>query len=198
MRSRNASATDPDTYSAGEVASIFKDEITARHLIDWDDKAWFRPSFYMDPRASGTLLSPIERDQRDRTELTRGTAPERRYTFMDLLWLGIFLYAKKTFERTKVRNAAKRASEVIKALRETNDSRIPARSRLLFFREDTYLLEDSGEVRPLPPAKQLPLTGLFAADVASELRGRIEVLAARNELHAVLTVDTPSETPTGS
>jgi hypothetical protein len=194
MRQRQAASTTPETYTAGEVAKIFPGEISAQNLGNWDEKDWFRPSFYADTDAPGGVITPAERNDRPRNQ----GAPERRYSFTDLLWLGIFVHAKRTFERTGVANAAKRASTVVKALRDTDDVRIPARSRLLFLEGDAYVLEDSGEVRPLPPAKQLALTGLFGAEVAAELRGRLEVLSARSEIHSPASIDNAIEDQTGT
>jgi hypothetical protein len=182
---RRPAATRPDTYTAGEVGGIFHGDVNERGLADWDERGWFRPSFYEDREAPGGVIPPAERDKRMRN---RG-APGRRYTFIDLLWLGLFIHVKKVFVSTGVANPVKRASKVIEALRKEGDDRIPSRSRLLFLRENAYLLEEGGTVRPVGDAKQLALTGVFAADLAAKVQGRIEVLAARSELHSVLTVD---------
>jgi hypothetical protein len=181
---RRPSDTSPPTYTAGEVASIFKEEgVTTSGLAKWDEAEMFRPSFYFDDQAEGRLQSRAVRDRLVQTEGKDRGNPRRRYTFHDLLWLRLFFYVKE--ELRGIPQSSRLPAKVLAELR-TLDDKPPPTARLVFVGKDVYVLGDRGEARCLTRPGQLALRQLIEPTaLAAEVRGRLHVLAGRREIREV-------------
>src|ERR1019366_5865870 len=92
-KTRPARATQPPTYTAGEVARLLHGEIDPGGLPSWDRKGLLRPSYYEDPSADSGLVPRAEHDA-GRGRPSRGDR-HRRYTFADIVWIRFFLQVRR-------------------------------------------------------------------------------------------------------
>ena len=172
----------PRTYSANDVSKILKGRVTLSTLQRWDEQEFFRPSLYA--VGEGRLIDRAERDTRlGEVGKTRG-APHRRYTYLDLVWMRLFLYVMDALSARKVSNAGRKAANIIANLRGTGETPPPHSSRLLFVDEDVFLLNGGTVARCLTASKQLPLTQIFTDQVAAEVGGRIQALVEHRSIES--------------
>lgn len=175
--------TQPPTYTAGEVARIFSGEIDPVLLKNWDLSALFRPSYYLE---KDKLMATAERDAHIFNPSFRGN-PRRRYTYQDLVWLQLLIYVKVQFERVGVPNARRKSAKIIASIREITNDQCPSAARLLFVgKTDVYLLLDDREVaQHLGKDNQLAMRALLTGSIFAEVKGRIAVLEAAEEISAL-------------
>lgn len=176
---------DPPTtssiYGSGDVSAIFQGAISPSTLQYLDETGYLRPSFYAAPNQDNQLISPVERDQliaaRGRT---RGD-PRRQYTYVDLVWIRLFLYVKSGLTTHRVSSAGRKAGEIIRALRERTGT-CPSASRMIVAGKDVYLLQENTIAECLTQPGQLGLMQIVTDQVAAEVRGRVEALAAHQKV----------------
>ena len=185
---KRTSATEPPTFTAGQVVRILHGKVRNQTLLKWDRAGIFRPTFYFDISATGCVISADVRDKRASGRTSWRGAPPRLYTFTDLLYLRLLVEVSDKLEQHSVRNPTRRAAEIIAALRKRFPETAPSSSRMLVIGRELYLLGDAGP--ECLTGTQQPLIGLFTDEVAAELRGRIDLLTARNELKHVEDNDT--------
>lgn len=182
---RKPTETDPPTYTAGEVARIFKGAATEMSLGRWDDSGNLRPSYYY---AGGALVDAQERDREILVKGRNRGNPERRYTYQDLLWLRLFLYVKDHYENIGVRNAVREAGRVVRAIRNISHEICPSAARVIFLGRDTYFLDDRGNAERLSDDRQLAMRTFLTDAMFAEVTGRIAVLEARNDIRRLKRV----------
>jgi hypothetical protein len=184
---RRPSQTEPQTYTAGEVARILKGQVTEVMLERWDKSGIFRPSFYYDKGAAGGLISASQRDAliENRGAKSRGD-PKRRYTYQELVWLRLIIYVKEHFERTDAPNPSRRSAEIVEKIRRITDGPCPPASRLIFIgSRDVYFFDDRGLAEHLSDDRQLAMRTLLTDTVFAEVRGRIAVLEATDDIRSL-------------
>jgi hypothetical protein len=181
---RRPSRTEPQTYTAGEVARILKGEVTEIMLERWDKSGIFRPSFYYDRRSAGGLISASQRDAfiESRGTKSRGD-PKRRYTYQELIWLRLIIYVKNHFERTGIPNPSRRSAEIVERIRRITQGPCPPASRLVFIgSRDVYFFDERGIAEHLSDDRQLAMRTLLTDSVFAEVEGRIAVLEATDDI----------------
>jgi hypothetical protein len=149
-----------------------------------DKKGVIRPSYYY---AGTSLITPEQRDAIILSgKVSRGN-PERRYTYHDLVWIRLFIYVKDHYQRTEIPNAGRRSGEIIQRIQRVTGRTCPPTTRLLFVGErDTYLLlDDRGVAEHLSADRQLAMRTLLTDTVFAEIRGRIAVLEATDEIRSL-------------
>jgi hypothetical protein len=181
---RQPAATDPPTYTSQEVSAVFHGLLTPSALQSLDRRDLLRPSYYYDPNASGGL---IPREERDRRVLEAGSSqadPHRRYTYIDVVWIRLFLRVKGEFGKAAVPNPTRRASEVITALRSRAGDTCPPAWRLVIFGRELYLVTDDMTAESFGHPGQLGLVQFFET-VHAEVRGRVTALAEHKKIRAL-------------
>jgi hypothetical protein len=178
--------TLPPTFSSLQILSIFAGRLSPQHPQYLDKRGYLRPSHYWDD-AQGRLITREERDEaiKNRGRAWRGD-PHRRYSYSDVARLRLLLYVRDELRAAGVgRRALQRAGQVVDRLRQRFPDGSPPARRLLVLGDAVYLLGDTRTVECLTPDRQLPLVQLFADEIESEVRGRVEVLSARVRMVAV-------------
>jgi hypothetical protein len=142
-----------------------------------------RPYGYYDADSSTRLISVDERQRRlRRADGSLRGAPDRCYTYQQLLWIGIFCYVEWHLEQAGAPAARPRAIRAIRRLQERNHGVLPSASRLVFFEHDVYLLADDGPTECLTDdGQQLAMRQILTDEIAAEVHGRVAVLAAHRE-----------------
>lgn len=184
---RRPSQTEPQTYTSGEVARILKGQVTELMLERWDKSGIFRPSFYYDRTAPGGLISSSQRDTliENRGAKSRGD-PKRRYTYQELVWLRLIIYVKEHFERTDAPNPSRRSAQIVEKIRRITHGPCPPASRLVFIgSRDVYFFDDRGLAEHLSDDRQLAMRTLLTDTVFAEVRGRIAVLEATDDIRSL-------------
>jgi hypothetical protein len=190
---RRPPQTTPVTYTSWEVAAIFQNAVTPASLQSLDIRGHLRPSFYFDSTGDGALIPAGERDLRVQ-ERGRGRGdPGRRYTYLDLVWLRLFIYLKEGFIRAQVPKAVQRAGEILNVVRAQSPDNCPPSWRLSFVGKNVYLLRDDLTAECLNDG-QLAMTQLLIENAMAEVRGRVEALAAHRKIRAASLEDAFSET----
>src|ERR1700687_952870 len=186
---RKPPATTPATFTSWEVAAIFQNAVTLSALQNLDVKGYLRPSFYFDASGERKLIPASERDRlvHDRGK-GRGD-PGRRYTYLDLVWMRLFIYLKQGFAQARVPKAVQHAGEILRIVRNQSPDNCPPSWRLAFVGKDVYLLRDDLTAECLSNG-QLAMTQLLIENAMAEVRGRVEALAADQRIRP-----SPSEMP---
>lgn len=180
---RKPASTDPPTFTSLEVSQIFRDAITQQDLYQLDGISLLRPTYYFDSKAPGKVITPKERDARITKRGPNRGSPRRRYTYSDLLWISIFIYVKETMLLKSVKNATRRAGEVLAELRKLTNGNCPPASRLLFHgKKDVYFLRDNDIAECLTRPGQPAMAQLLTDKIFADLRGRVTVLAAHGKI----------------
>jgi len=167
----------------GEVARIFAGELDRVLLQKWDSSGVFRASYYLE---KDKLMAVTERNAGAFDPSFKGN-PRRRYTYQDLVWLQLLVYVKIQFEKDRVPNAKRKSAEIIASIREITNDRCPSAARLLFVgKSDVYLLLEDREVaQRLGKDNQLAIRALLTGSTFAEVKGRIAVLEAAEEISAL-------------
>lgn len=187
-RRRFAVQTNPPTFTAGEVCSVLKEGLTEVDLHRLDLAGLFRPSYYCETGARGRLIT---REQRDELLKGRGASrgdPRRRYSYQDLVWLRLIGYVRDRLKAVGVKRSSRTAAQVVQALRSVTNDVCPASARLVFVGREVYLAHDGGMAEPLTKGSQLAMTVLLLDSVVGDVRGRVAVLAAHEQLRVTTTI----------
>jgi DNA-binding transcriptional MerR regulator len=187
---RRPSDTSPPTYTAGEVANIFRKEgVTESGLAKWDEAGIFRPTYYYADEAEGRVQSREQRDAGVSAGKKNRGNPRRRYTFHDLLWMRLLFYVRE--ELRDIPHGSRLPAKVLAELRTLDDTPPPA-TRLVFVGKDVYVLGERGEATCLTRPGQLAMRQLIEpAALEAEVRGRLHVLADRNEIRQMAEYPQP-------
>jgi hypothetical protein len=133
------------------------------------------------------LISASQRDAliENRGAKSRGD-PKRRYTYQELVWLRLIIYVKEHFERTDAPNPSRRSAEIVEKIRRITDGPCPPASRLIFIgSRDVYFFDDRGLAEHLSDDRQLAMRTLLTDTVFAEVRGRIAVLEATDDIRSL-------------
>jgi hypothetical protein len=133
------------------------------------------------------LITPEQRDAAVVSSKEYRGNPERRYTYHDLVWIRLFLYVKDHYQQTGIPNPGGRSGEIIQRIQKVTGLTCPPTTRLLFVGErDTYLLlDDRGIAEHVSADRQLAMRTLLTDTVFAEIRGRIAVLEATDDIRSL-------------
>jgi hypothetical protein len=179
---RRPPATQPPTFTSWEVAAVFQKAVTASILQNLDIRGHLRPSFYFD-LTNGVLVTTEQRDQLIRERGAGRGDPGRRYTYLDLVWLRLFIYLKQGFLRAGVPKAVQCAGQILQRIRTQSPDNCPPSWRLIFVGRNVYLLRDELTAECLSDG-QLAMSQLLIENAMAEVRGRVEALAAHHKIRS--------------
>jgi hypothetical protein len=108
-----------------------------------------------------------------------------------LVWIQLLIYVKLQFERSGVPNAGGRSAKIVSSIREFTNDQCPSTARLLFVgKTDVYLLlEDREAALHLGRDNQMAMRALLTASVFAEVKGRIAVLEAIEQISSLRLAD---------
>jgi hypothetical protein len=103
-----------------------------------------------------------------------------------LVWLRLIIYVKEHFERTDAPNPSRRSAEIVEKIRRITHGPCPPASRLVFIgSRDVYFFDDRGLAEHLSDDRQLAMRTLLTDTVFAEVRGRIAVLEATDDIRSL-------------
>jgi hypothetical protein len=185
MRRRKLGETSPPTLTSEEVAEVFLGAITPSNLQYLDEQQYLRPSFYFSAESLGQVITREERDLAlESRQRTRGDH-RRRFTYDDLVWIRLLIYVKDGLKSAGVAWPLKKAGDIVHRLKVKAPEGCPPSSRLVFFGQDVYLLEESTAVSLTDG--QLVLTQVLTDNVQAEVKGRIDALVALQRIRPIPT-----------
>jgi hypothetical protein len=185
MRRRKLAETSPPTLTSREVAEVFLGALTSSNLQYLDEQQYLRPTYYFDKTRPGGVISAPERDLHlENVGTSRGNA-RRRFTYGDLVWIQLLVYVRDRLETAKAARPLQKAGDIVRRLKVKTPEGCPPPSRLVFFGQDVYLLEESTVVSLTDG--QLGLTLILTDTVEAEVKGRIDALVALERIRPIPT-----------
>jgi hypothetical protein len=185
MGRRKVAETSPPTLTSEEVSEVFLRAITPSSLQYLDEQQYLRPSFYFSAQQPGRVIPRAERDLLRKTRSRSRGDHHRRFTYEDLVWIRLLIYVKDGLKKAGVPWPLKKAGDIVRRLKVKTPDGCPSSSRLVFFGQDVYLLEES-TAESLTDG-QLGLTQVLTDSVEAEVKGRIDALVALQRIRPIPT-----------